>query len=222
MRFRWAWLLALAGGCGPATLPPPRVLSVTPERVVVSDVVTLQLQTELVLPFHVDLAGARATADTQVTVLVGDTALESATYQPDGTVSAVLPSGFEPSTYDVSVRLADGRTGTASQALTIDPGHWPDSFEFTAPIGDQVVDQPFVVTIRAVLQGATDVGFHGNVRLTSNKGDDQVEPRYTAPFDSGLVTERSVRMLKPGQGVMLQIRDGTGKVWSSNPFRVTP
>lgn len=222
MSRRRALLLALVTtACGPGALPPPRVLSVTPDRALASDVVTLRLRTELVLPFHADFTGARATADATVTVLVGEEPLEHATYAADGTVTARLPSGFSPGTYDVSVRLGDGRGGTLPDALTIDPGRWPERYEFLTPIGDQVVGQPFLVTIRAVLAGATDVGFHGTVSLSTNKGPGKVDPRTTAPFDAGLVTERSVRILEPGQGVMLQVTDGGGQLALSNPFRVT-
>jgi len=216
---RWLLISAALAGCGPSPLPPPRILQVTPSSMLASEAVQLSVQVDAVLPFHVDYRVPSAQADDRVTLTLGGWQLEASALT-GGTVTAFVPSVLAPGSYDVGIRLADGRAATLPAGFSVGAGSWPDSFELVEPILDQTAGQPFVVALRAVRAGVTDATFHGTVGLSLNHGT--VEPQNTAAFDSGLVTERGVIITTPGGGMVLTASDLAGHSVSSAPFKVNP
>lgn len=85
------------------------------------------------------------------------------------------------------------------------------------PIGDQVKDVPFTITLRA--QGPGAARFTGQVQLTTNKG--HLSPNLSGTFLEG-VRQEQVVLDKQGGNVSLTIRLGDGITVQSNAFKVMP
>ena len=211
-------LLALAA-CGPSSMPPPRIVVFNPARMLASDAAWMQVQLEAVLPFAVDLNHTLASVDPRASLEIGTRALAASEIDAGSRIFALVPSMFTPGAYDVTVRLIDGRAAVAPGGFVVEPGQWPDSYEFS-PIANQRAGEPFLVTIRAVLGGATDTAFHGTVNLSSSHGT--LEPATTSPFDAGLVTERLVTIEQTSGNVTLTATDIDGRTGTSNTFLVLP
>lgn len=210
-------LVALAGiGCG-SQLADPRVLGVTPATMLASEAREVVVRLEGVLPFTVDYDQGQASADRSTTLRIGGREFVTSGYREDGTIQAFIPSVLPVGDHDVTVRLGDQRSATAPAAFSVGPGNWPDGYQFEGTVADQVVDQPFAVTIRALEGGLPFPAFFGTVTLTANR------PEFTAvitqPFDAGLVTERTVTLPFTG-AVSLTVTDTNGTSATSNTFLV--
>jgi hypothetical protein len=211
-------LLSAAIACGPAApLPDPTILLVDPSRMLASDAVTINARVDGVLPFQVDFGVPSATANAAAVLSLGDVALPTQPYRPGGRVEAFVASEFEEGVYDLSVALADGRTGVLAQGFTIEPGIWPDSYTVDAIDEPQVAGVPFFVTLRAI--GANRTLFRGTVRISYEPVD--ATPTQSPPFDFGLCTV-SVTVPTASAAVLLRVQDLNGGVGVSNPFRVDP
>jgi len=208
--------LLLMAGCG-SSLPDPSVVGVSPQTMLASEAREVVVRLEGILPFSVDYNQGTATADPATRLRIGGQEFASSGYRADGTLSAFIPSVLSEGTYDVEVRLADERTGTAAGAFTVTPGNWPDQYQFEGTIPEQVVGQPFAVTIRALKEGVTFPSFTGTARLTGNRPE--FVPLITQPFDAGLVTERTVTIPYAGPAT-LTVTDTNGTTATSNSFLV--
>ncbi|MDQ3264245.1 MAG: hypothetical protein M3Y59_11380 [Myxococcota bacterium] len=211
------WLLALAGaGCG-SQLPDPRVLGVTPSTMLASEAREVVVRLEGVLPFTVDYDQGQASADRLTSLRIGGRELVTSGYRADGTIQAFIPSVLPVGDHDVTVRLGDQRSATAPSAFSVAMGNWPDGYQFEGTIPDQVVDQPFAVTIRALEGGLPFPAFNGTVNLTASRPE--FPSLITQPFDAGLVTERTMTIPFTG-AVSLTVTDTNGTSASSNTFLV--
>jgi hypothetical protein len=220
---RWACLAALgvaAAGCGEEQLPAPKILAVEPSGMVASDSLTATLTLDMVLPFTVDYPGGRGAADAQVGILFGGLSLPSPRYDGQGVVSVFVPSMFQPSSYDVTVQLGDGRFATLPGGFTVQTGFWPLGYVFD-PIGDQRSGVAFAVTVRAFGGGYYNT-FKGTVSVTGTNAS--ISPEQTGSFDKGVFTGVVVATLSgdTAKSVTLTARDAAGTSGTSSPFQLLP
>ena len=202
--------------CGPASLPNPTIVAIEPAEMVASDGAFVTVTVEAVLPFQVAYGTRTGKLDPGLTITFGGLPLGPAQYENEGKLSVPVPTVFNPGTYDVTVRLSDGREATAPQAFTVKPGLWPDGYTID-PIGAQRREQPFAVTIRAT--GANAAGFHGNVDLSVDLY--QVSPRTSGNFAAGVrVQQVTMTQVNKPQAVILTVTDQQGHKGASNPFDV--
>lgn len=212
-------LLAVAAGCEPGYLPDPRVLSVSPEQMLASEAITLEVTAELVLPFYIDYDSLYGDADTRVSVLLGELSPLRTRALAHGMISVFIPSGLPPATYDVSIRLADGRTGTLPGGFTVLPGLWPSGYTID-PINDQRSGQQFPITIRA--QGTNAPSFNGTVTVSCDLAG--LPRKETGRFQQGVRSEPVALTLEGGgsRNVSLTVTDAAGNSATSNTFRLLP
>lgn len=207
-------LLFLA--CG-QSLPPVTIASIVPTGMVASVPTPVSVQVDAELAFQVDYGQSTVTAQAQMQVLVGPLELGTGTYPPGGLVAGTLPTVIPPGTYNVTVKLADGRTAVRENAFTVDAGTWPDGY-FIDSIGDQRSGVPFPVTLHAVGRGPPS-RFEGNV-LLGVIGAGTVAPVISSAFTAGVCTQ-SVTITGTGEFTLLasDINGGNGQ---SGPFTVAP
>jgi hypothetical protein len=207
-------LLGLSG-CSDA-LPPVSIASVTPTGMVASEPTAVNVQVDAQLAFQVDYGQGSLTADTGLEVFVGPLQLGTGNYPMNGLVQGVLPTVIPPGTYNVSVKMGDGRTAVLANAFAVDAGTWPAAYVIDT-IGDQRSGVAFSVILRAVGQDAAR--FHGNV-LLGLLGDGSVDPTISGAFSSGVRVE-NVTVTGTGEFTLLasDVNGGNGQ---SAPFTVSP
>jgi hypothetical protein len=205
---RWATLAALLLlGCS-QSLPPVSIGSVIPASMVASEPTQVSVQ--------VDYGQGTLTPDTAMEVLVGPLQLGSGTYPPQGLVEGTLPTVIPPGTYNVTVKMGDGRTAVLPNAFGVDAGTWPLAYAIDS-IGDQHTGVSFSVTIRTV--GPRFRNFEGNV-LLGLLGEGSLAPTISGAFSAGFLTQ-SVTVTGTGE-FMLQVSDINGGNGQSAPFTVSP
>ena len=203
--------------CGGSSLPEPKILSVQPSELATDESALLVARVDAVAPFEVDYATRELRTDARATLRVGNVELGELEAAPGGLLVAQLPAGLPEGTLDVRITLADGRSALAPGALRVGPSRATVAFAFD-PIAEQVVGQPFTVTIRAI--GADAERFEGAVLLFEGL-DTPLTPPATDTFVAG-VTSLQVTVNRPGPAVVLSVRDGQRRVGFSSPFRVRP
>jgi hypothetical protein len=214
---RWATLAALLLlGCS-KSLPPVSIGSVIPANMVASEPTHVSVQVEAELAFQVDYGQGSLTPDTGMEVLVGPLQLGSGTYPPQGLVEGTLPTVIPPGTYNVTVKMGDGRTAVLPNAFGVDAGSWPLAYAID-PIADQQTGVSFSVTVRTV--GPRFRNFEGNVLLGLLGGDGSLAPTISGAFSAGVLTQ-SVTVTGTGE-FMLQVSDINGGNGQSAPFAVAP
>jgi len=219
MRFaRCGWIALGLWACHSGELPDPTVTEVVPLRMRTDESTTLSFKLDGTLPFRIDYqARGRPVASVQNTVSVwlglqelGRTAVDE---EQRGRLALVpfLPAG----TYELQIRLEDGRTSTASDPFVLDPGEFPDSFTWE-PVPDPRRGIPFTVTLRA--QGGRGALFGGYVQLSASRGN--VTPARLGPFINGEVTAELV--LYSLGNTTLTATDAANHSGTSNDFQVRP
>lgn len=214
---RWLFVALLGLACGAGPLPEPRILSVQPSALAADEEAQLVARVDAVAPFEVDYATRELRTDARATLRVGTLELGELEAAPGGLLVAPLPPGLPEGVHDVRITLADGRSAMAEGALRVGPPRATIAYAF-APIGEQVVDVPFDITLRAL--GPNADSFSGAVLLFEDR-DLPLSPPATGAFEGGTVTQQ-VRVSKQGGQVVLRVTDGQGGVGFSNPFRVRP
>jgi hypothetical protein len=199
------------------SLAPVSIASIVPAGMVASVPTPVSVQVDAELAFQVDYGQSTVTAESQMQVLVGPLELGTGTYPPGGLVEGTLPTVIPPGTYNVTVKLADGRTAVRENAFSVDGGNWPDGYVIDS-IGDQRSGVPFSVTLHAVGGGPPSL-FAGNV-LLGVIGTGTVAPVISGPFTAGACTQ-SVTITGTGEFTLLasDINGGNGQ---SSPFTVAP
>jgi len=140
----------------------------------------------------------------------------------DGTVSAVVPQGIAPGTYDLVLTTPDGVTLTLAGAYRVlaanELGDLVESFRFQ-PVAPQQVGVPFTVTVTAVDPVGLPVDtFAGSAALSDVTGT--VVPKQIGPFARGVWTGLvEVRSLHAAD--VLTATSTVAKSGSSNAFPVT-
>ena len=137
---------------------------------------------------------------------------------PQGLVEGTLPTVIPKGTYNVTVKMGDGRTAVLPNAFSVDGGSWPFGYGIDN-IGNQHSGVSFSVTVRAFGPGPRDPNFDGNV-LLELLGDGTLTPTISDAFSAGSLTQ-SVTVTGTGQ-FMLQVSDINGGNGQSRTFRVTP
>ena len=207
------WLCA----CGPAALPPPQILSISPSEMVACEGTTVSVDAELVLPTHLDYGQSEASANPDIALRIGPVQVGSGKYSPGGLLIADVPPTFAPGSYDVGLRVSDGRPEAIVPAgFTVKPTPYPDAYTIDS-VTDQTAGQPFAITIRAT--GANAPAYNCTVALSSNHGT--LAPSQSRPFLRGVRTEW-VTIDTPHASVVVTARDDNGGQGSSNAFRVNP
>jgi hypothetical protein len=217
MIWRRVALLVSLCACGPAALPPPKVLSISPAEMVACEGSTVSVLVDAVLPTHVDYGQSEATANPALSLRIGAVPVGTGTYLPGGVLTASVPPVFVPGVYDVGVRLSDGRPeGILSSAFTVTSNPYPDSYGIDF-VNDQTRRVPFAITIRAV--GPNSSAYNCTVSLSSNRG--VISPAVSGPFQRGVRTQ-TVTIDSANASVVINVQDDIGRSGSSNPFRVNP
>ena len=207
------WLCA----CGPASLPPPRILSISPSEMVACEGAAVTVDAELVLPTHLDYGHSEASANPDIALRIGAVQVGSGKYSPGGLLLADVPPIFAPGTYDVGLRVSDGRPeAIVAGGFAVKPTPYPDAYAIDFVL-DQTAGQPFAITLRAT--GSNAPAYNCTVALSSSRGS--LSPSQSRPFLRGVRTEW-VTIDTPRAGVVITARDDNGGQGSSNAFRVNP
>lgn len=114
-------LLVTLAGCRSAA-PTPRLDAVIPEEAESNMATSLQLQgRDFYNRLSASVEGGTPEVGDGWQVLVGSTALDPATVSriDDTRLETVLPAGFAPGVYDLTVISPDGLSSTLAQALTV-------------------------------------------------------------------------------------------------------
>ncbi len=202
-------------GCGPATLPDPRIVSVVPSEMRASDAAFVTVTLDAVLPFNVSYRYRQATVVPDLTLSIGGIQMGGTEYTSDGQLPIAVPSVFAPGSYDVVARLSDGRQAVAAGGFTVNPGLWPSAYAIDS-IPAQRRGVPFMVTLRAL--GANGSQFGGTVSLATNRG--QVYPRISGNFVAGVRQEQVNITGVNNQQVILTVTDLALNTGASNAFNV--
>jgi len=219
-------LLCLLGGCEPADLAPPVIVSVMPERIAEGGPSMLTVEVSGVLPLSVDYQAESAVVS-PITLFIAGEETEAVFTQQEGKLITTAPMGLARGAYDVELALVDGREAMRPLAFSVvgQEELRPEDIVVVGgltgfqiePIGEQVVGVPFKVSIRAL--GPAASSFQGTGTLRASKG--MQAPITTAAFSGGAV-QQEVSVDKPGPKVVLTFEDALGNMGVSNPFRVRP
>ena len=178
---------------------------------------TVTVDAEVVLPTHLDYGHSEASANPDLSLRIGGIAGGSGKYVPGGLFTVEVPSLFAPGSYDVSLRVSDGRPeAVAPGAFTVKPTPFPDRYTIDF-VADQWQGQLFPITIRA--GGTNASAYNCSVALTTSQGS--LSPRRSGPFLRGVRIEW-VTIDSARSSVVIGVRDDNGGFGFSNPFRVNP
>jgi hypothetical protein len=227
MRAVWALLPLLLWACGPSTLPAPSIESVEPQQVAAGITSVLSVKVSAVLPLSVSYEDESADpAQLAMTVRLGGQEVDIPFSDRDGMLFVPVPEGMVLGDYDVRVVLADGREAVRERAFSVVPasttptgpggdrGMQGMGFQID-PIGDQVRNSPFKITLRAL--GPRARSFQEPVSLRASKG--KVVSKTLGSFSDGVRVEE-IALTHPGNSVYLLVEDTGGHKGLSNPFRV--
>ncbi|MBL8957620.1 MAG: hypothetical protein JNK82_42995, partial [Myxococcaceae bacterium] len=220
---RALWSALLLAACQSGSKPTATLDAIAPDRGpqdrdVAVTITGTHFQPQLVTDFS---RRGSSVLDATVTARLGREALRDAVLNEDGTISAVVPQGLSPGTYDLSLTLPGGTTLELEGAYRVlavnELADLVQAFTFE-PIAPQQVGRPFTVTVTAVDSVGLPVDtFAGTAVLTDLTGT--VVPKQVGPFArgvwSGLVEVRTLH----GADV-LTATSGAGKTGTSNPFPV--
>lgn len=202
--------------CGPSAPPSPKLVSLFPSSVSASDSALVTLTMDATLPFQVDYGKSAISVDRTLTLDIGTTRLAPLDAPETGPLTFLVPSGLNPATYDVTLRLGDGRSATLLGGLTVTPGKWPTGFTFDT-IPDQQKGRLFGVTLRALGPSATS--FHGTVFVGADHGT-VVTPSRAGPFSDGVSIFAVTIRGASGNTLHLIVADVHGDTGVSNDFNV--
>jgi len=139
-------------------------------------------------------------------------------YLGQGQFQGTVGSGLDVGRHDVRVTLEDGREATLPGVYEVKPylNFWVE------PIGAQVQDQPFTVTLRATT-GQDAEPYGGSVKLTLYKAGlpIPVTPDRCGPFSGGMCRIQ-LTLDSPDSHYILALADDQGRSANSNSFRVDP
>jgi hypothetical protein len=244
-RAAFALLPLLLWACEPATLPAPSILSVEPQSVPADSAAVLAIKVSAVLPVSVNYGDHAVDPDQlAITLRLAGQVVDVPFADRDGTLLAPVPEGLALGDYDARLTLADGREAVREDAFSVVPvpliidepdndggapgdggtdAGPPDNFQGDItgfeidPIGDQVRDVPFRITIRAKGPGADT--FREAVFLRASK--EIPVARLTGPFSAGVRVEE-ITLSHPSPGIYILVEDIHGHKGLSKPFRVRP
>jgi hypothetical protein len=210
-------LLLWLSACAPAGLPPPRILSISPAEMVACEGASVAVDAEVVLPTHLDYGHSEASANPDISLRIGAIPVGSGKYSPGGLLTAAVPPIFAPGSYDVGLRVFDGRPeAVVAGGFAVKPTAYPDGYTIDF-VPDQTQGQPFAITLRA--SGANASAYNCTVALSINRGS--LSPGTSGSFLGGVRTEW-VTIDTARASVVITARDDGGQSGSSNPFRVNP
>lgn len=208
---RVALIAALLGcGCG-SSPPPPLVQSVSPSQAPTNVPTEITVRLEAVFPMTFDYGKRTVDLNTQVTVRLGGQELLVEGVEAQR-LTALVPAGLPVGAQELLVTLADGREGALTPGFTVLPA--PEAAFTFDPIPDQLVGEPFSITLHA--SGPDAARFEGTVTLESGKG--RLSPRTSGSFTAGVHTEQ-ITIDQPGLN-WVTATDADGNQGSSAPFHV--
>jgi len=228
----WLW------GCGPAEFPSPSIVSVMPGRVAQGGSSALSVKVDAVLPLSVDYeTGSVDPAQLAIAVQLAGQGVDVPFIEPDGTLIVPVPEGLALGEHDLRVSLADGREVVRERAFSVvlpstltgepvprnapadgSPEEQTGMMGFQIdPIGEQIRDVPFRLTLRAT--GPDAGALQEAVSVRASKGPVVTVSRGT--FAEGARVEE-ISLSHPGSHLYLLVEDAHGNKALSNPFSVRP
>ncbi len=211
-------LVALLCACEPEKPSTPtefHILSVAPTQQSAAESKAVVVELDLEPRFLVDYGTQTAQLLDQPTLQVGSQLVPLERYLGNGRFEGTVNPGLEVGTYDLRVSLPDGREATLSQAYQVRPylGFWIE------PIGVQIQDQPFTVTIHAT--GTNADRFEGTVTMSILRfqGNATTTRFQSGPFSGG-VRQEQLTIDTPGNNFLILLVDEEGRETYSNAFRV--
>ncbi len=216
-------LVVLVAACSKPS-PGPTLTGIAPDRGPQDrDVAVTLAGTQLAPKLVTDFSRRKGSVlDATFSARLGREPLRDVRLNEDGTVSATVPQGVTPGTYDVVLVTPDGVSLTLAGAYRVlaanELGDLVESFRFE-PIAPQQVGVPFSVKVTAVDPvGLTVDTFAGSAALSDVTGT--VVPKQIGPFARGVWTGLvEVRALSAAD--VLTATSMTGKSGASNAFPVT-
>ena len=202
-------------GCSGATLPEPRVVSVSPAERPASSSGPVTVTLDAVLPTLADHGLNTVTVDDRLTLKIGPRPFGPSHWADAGVITDFLPSVLPEGSYDVTVELGDERLTTATGAFRVTAGDWPVGYTIDM-IGGQRSGTPFGVTIRA--QGAPDGGYGGTVNLAVPGA--RVSPGISGPFAAGVRVEVITVTVDHSGLYHLDVSDLGGRTGRSLNFQI--
>jgi hypothetical protein len=214
----WTSVFALLlWACGSSEPPVPSIVSVTPQRISTSECFLLTVELDGALPVKLDYGKDSAELTELLQVGVGERMVPVETVEEQGRrLVTHLFEGLPVAVHDVRVTLSDGQQLVRPGALEVTGPLMLDTFQID-PIGPQLRQEPFPVTIRAT--GPDAQRFQGRVLLRSNKG--KLDPEWSNPFQQGVLTQ-DVSIDATGGNVLIEMVDCARRTVLSNEFRLDP
>ncbi|WP_224363081.1 hypothetical protein [Hyalangium versicolor] len=234
----------LFSACGPEALPTPSIVSVLPERIGAGEPASLSVRVDAALPLVVNYDDESVDpAQLAMGLRIGGVKVDIPFAEPDGTLIVPVPQELALGDYDIQVTLADGREAVREHAFSVVPDPFlsgepcdggsprcnePEDPDPSSPetgrkitgfkldhVQDQVRNQPFPITIRALGPGAKSFG--GRVSVRANWG----LMRFISPdaFSNGVLVQE-ISISHTDSRVYLLVEDSRGHKGLSNPFRV--
>ncbi len=203
--------------------PAPTLTGVTPDRGPADREVVVTISGTHLGPLLVTDFSRRSSSvlDSTFGARLGRENLRDVHLDEDGSVSATVPPGITPGTYDLVLTTPGGTQLTLAGAYRVlaanELADLVTAFRFE-PIAPQQVGVPFSITVTAVdQQGFAVDGFAGTAALSDVTGT--VVPKQIGPFARGVWTGL-VEVRAPQAADVLTATSAAAKTGSSNPFPV--
>ncbi|MGI5863321.1 MAG: hypothetical protein ACOX6T_14870, partial [Myxococcales bacterium] len=229
LQLRQTPLLAALGlavalsACTSGSRPVSELVAVIPSRAVEGAPVAISIHGKGFGPRVFSDFGGEPRVDTRFVARLGNTTLRQVRLEADGTLSAVIPEGVAPGTYDLVVVDPWEQEATlpaAFRMLSIEELSELVVGYRISEIGPQRVFAPFPVTIEAIdAEGKVVPYFNGSLSLGDVSGS--ALPSIAGFFAAGRWTG-PVEVREPSLGNTLVVRDELGREGRSNPFDVQP
>ncbi len=201
----------------------PELVAVSPSRAVEGEAVEISIHGNGLGPRVFSDFGGEPRVDSRFVARLGNTTLRQVRLEADGSLSAVVPEGVAPGTYDLLVVDPWEQEATlpaAFRLLSVEELSELVVGYRISEIGPQRVFAPFPVTVEAVdAEGQVVPYFNGSLSLSDASGS--ALPSTAGFFAAGRWTG-PVEVREPSVGDVLVVRDELGREGRSNPFDVQP
>jgi hypothetical protein len=216
---RWTAVLALLlSACGSSEVPLPSIVSVEPRGMSTNESILLAVELDRPLPPRLDYGDSSVEMLSLAQVGIADREFNVIRVEENGRriIAEILP-GLPVGQQDLRILLENGQATVLEEGFEVTPALELTGFQID-PIGTQVRQRPFSITIRA--QGPDAALFRGRVMLRSTKGT--VDPPVSGLFEAGVRTQVLSIDDTGGNNVAIIVEDYVNHTATSNEFRLNP